>query len=94
MNKEKVNPLKLLVEDEIEVETETKSGIILPNQIAKKNTMRGTVVIKGEGTADIHIVHDVGDKVLFNPHAGNKFQYEGKDYRLIDVNEVILGGVI
>ena len=89
----RVNATKVLVKDFAEVEKETKSGIILPDAVVKKTVMKGKVIIVGEGTDDIKIAYDIGDTVLFQPHAGTKFTYENEELRLLDVAEVLLGGV-
>lgn len=88
----KINGTKLLVEDIIETTQTTKGGIILPNAIIKKETMKGKVLIVGKGTPDIEIPYKTGDIVLFHPRAGQKFSYEGDELRLIDCNEVLIGG--
>lgn len=88
----KVNPTKLLVHDIIEVTNKTASGIILPDAVIKKETMKAKVLLVGKGTPDIEIPYVPGDTVLFHPRSGTKFSYEGDDLRLIDVNEVFLGG--
>lgn len=89
----RVNSTKLLVQDIIETEKETKSGILLPNAIIRKVSMKGTILLKGEGTPDIPIVHEVGDIALYHPAAGSKFTWDEKEVRLIDVADVFLSGI-
>lgn len=89
----RVNATKLLVEDEKLIESKTGSGIILPSQITKPNNMRGKILLKGEGTPDIPIVHEIGDTAIYHPRSGTVFTCDGKDVRLIDVSDVFLSGV-
>ena len=84
-----INPTKLLVQDIEEQESVTKGGIFVPGT-AKVKSMRGRVIITGGGTDYVKIVHEVGSTVVFNPSAGTKFTYEDKEYRLIDVSEVLM----
>lgn len=88
----KINATKVLCEDIADVETVSKAGILLPSAVIKPNTMKGKVLEIGQGTPDIKIAYSIGDTVIFTPHAGQKFQFEGKELRLLDVNEIILGG--
>lgn len=90
----KVNPTKLLVEDVVEAEAVTKSGILLPNAVIKISTMKGTVLLTGKGTPDIEIIYDIGDTVLYYPNAGSKLKLDEKELRLIDVSEIFLGGTV
>lgn len=89
----KVNPLKVLVTDITEVTQQTKGGILIPTNVVKVETMQGKVAIAGKGTAEIDVVWKEGDTVLFNPRSGQKVKYDNKEYRLLDVNEILLGGV-
>lgn len=89
----RVNSTKLLVEDIIETEKETKSGILLPTAVIRKNHMKGTILLKGDGTPDIPIVHEIGDIALYHPAAGSKFTWEEREVRLVDVADIFLSGI-
>lgn len=89
----RINPTKLLVEDITEAIEKTASGIILPDAVIKKTNMKAKVIIVGEGTPDIPMIWNVGDTVLFNPRSGQKVDYQEKEYRLIDIADVLLGGI-
>ena len=93
MNELKINPTKVLVEDIIEAEEQTKGGILLPTQILKAKTMKGKIILIGEGTQYVKIMHKVGDIALFNPSAGTKLIWNDKEYRLVDTSEVLLSGI-
>ncbi len=88
-----LNPTKLLIEDVVSVETKTQAGIILPDAVAKKVVGKGKILNTGVGTADLPMVHKIGDTCLFHPKAGSTFTYEEKEYRLIDMSEVFMSGV-
>ena len=89
----KINATKVLVQDILEEEPISKGGILLPTQVIKTNSMKGKVVQVGDGTEDIKIVYNIGETVLYHPQAGQKFNFDGKEYRLIDVGEIFLGGI-
>lgn len=88
----KINNTKLLVQDIAENSKTTKAGIILADTV-KIDSMRGKVVEVGEGTPDIKIPYSVGDTVLYHPRSGSKFHLDDQEYRLVDVNEIFLGGI-
>ena len=87
-----INPTRLLVEDIIEQDSVTKGGIILSSVVVKTPTTRGTVLAVGCGTPEVKIPYSIGDTVLYLPHAGTKLNYEGKELRLLDVGDILLGG--
>ena len=86
----RINPTRVLVTDIIETETETKSGIYIPNGVIKAKSMRGRIIQVGDGTDYVKIVHKVGDTALYTPSAGTKFTYEEVEYRLTDVSEILM----
>jgi len=86
-----VNPTKCLIEDIAESKEKTAGGIYIPASV-KAPTMQGKIVVKGDGTKEIEIKYKVGDIVLFHPNAGTKLMWKDKEYRLVDVAEVFLGG--
>ncbi len=87
-----VNPSKVLVEDINETVEKTSTGIFIPNSV-KIPTMKGKIIIVGSGTPDIPIVHKVGTVCLFNPRAGQKLEWNGKEYRLVDAAEIFLSDI-
>ena len=46
----RVNPTKVLVQDITELESKSKAGLIIPDQVAKKVTMKGKIIIKRDAT--------------------------------------------
>ncbi|MCD6406414.1 co-chaperone GroES [Candidatus Aerophobetes bacterium] len=91
----KLKPLgdRVLVEPLEEKET-VKGGIIIPDT-AKEKPQEGKVVAVGQGKKDekgnlISLDVKVGDKILFGKYAGTEVKIDGKEY-LIMQQEDILG---
>lgn len=81
----------------IEAEEKTASGIYLPDS-AKKKPQEGRVVATGNGRvldngSRNELTVKVGDKVLFSKYGGNEVNLDGKDYTILDEDQVyaILG---
>ncbi len=75
-----------------EEETQTSGGIILPDA-AKKKPTEGTVVAVGKGhTLDDGTIHalsvNVGQTVLYSKYGGTEVTVEGKDYIILDEDQV------
>lgn len=89
-----VNPTKIVVEDFVtNEEQKTQSGIIIPGSV-KSPSMRGKILFKGDGIDGLPLVHKVGDTALYNPRAGQKFEWNDKEYRIMDAGEVFMSGDI
>jgi len=89
----RLNATKVLIEDIKETKDKTESGIFIPTQVVQQVTMKGKIIMIGEGTPDIPIFHEVGAVALYSPRAGQKVQVGDKEYRLMDVHEILLSGV-
>ena len=87
-----INPTRVLTEDVIEKDTTTASGIIISSVVVKTPTTRGKILAIGCGTPEVKIPYSIGDTVLYLPHAGTKLNYDGKELRLLDVGDILLGG--
>jgi co-chaperonin GroES (HSP10) len=83
----KILPTMLMVED-IKPEEKTNSGIIIPTNI-KIEQLKGEVKFVGKGTPDMEMIYEVGDNVAYPPNAGRKVEVEGKEWKLIDIREVL-----
>ena len=84
---------RILVELDIPLE-KTKGGIIIDSKASEKH-LRGTVVASGEGYRKedgtlTPLTVKVGDRVLFSEIDGNQLTFDGKDYRVLQEEEVIL----
>jgi chaperonin GroES len=75
-----------------EEEEKTAGGILLPDA-AKKKPTEGKVVAVGKGhTLDDGTVHSlsvsVGDTVIYSKYGGTEVSVEGKDYIILDEDQV------
>ena len=80
------------IEDEAKT---TKSGIVLPDSVEKKEQSRGIVTAVGPGKvqngARIALEVKVGDKVIFTKPWGDdkKMEEGGKTYFIVDEDDVL-----
>ena len=90
----KIRPLadKILVQ-RLEAESVTTGGIVLPES-AKERPQRGKVQNIGEG----RLLKDgtrckpqvkKGDQVLFTSYAGTEVKIDGKEYMIMDENDIM-----
>lgn len=82
---------KIVVELSV-AEEKSAGGILLPDA-AKKKPTEGTVVAVGTGrlleTGERNVLSvKVGDKVIFSKYGGNEVTLEGKDYTILDEDQV------
>ena len=76
-----------------QAEEQTVSGFVLASA-AKEKPQTGTVVAVGEGrlldSGDLAPVPvKVGETVLFEKYAGSEVKYEGKEYMIFAVKDII-----
>jgi chaperonin GroES len=81
-----------VVVEVLDAEEKTASGIYLPDS-AKKKPQEGTVIATGNGRAldngeRNQLSVKVGDKVLFSKYGGNEVSIEGKDYTILDEDQI------
>jgi len=69
-------------------ETQTASGIIIPDT-AKEKPQQGTVVAAGNGKPDEPMTVKVGDKVLYGKYSGTELKWEGKDYLIMRESDIL-----
>lgn len=69
----------------LEQEDRTRSGIFLP-ETAKEKPQIGRVVAVGD---DEDIAVKLDDKVLFAKYSGTEVSYDGINYLLMDVSDVL-----
>lgn len=75
-----------------DAEDKTASGIFLPDS-AKKKPQEGTVIATGSGRMLDNgernkLSVKVGDKVLFSKYGGNEVALDGKDYTILDEDQI------
>ncbi len=74
-------------------EEKTAGGIFIPDT-AKEKPQRGEVVATGKGriTEDgktLPLEVKVGDKILFGKYSGTELKLDGKEYLMINENDVL-----
>ena len=77
----------------VEAETQTKSGIFIPDAAVEKPS-QGVIVAAGPGrtTQDgvlVPIEVKVGDRVLFGKHAATPIKVEGEDLHILREDDVM-----
>ena len=89
-----VKPLgdRILVEPAEEREVK-KGGIIIPDT-AKEKPTEGIVIALGTGKTDDNgkkVPFEVkkGDRVLVSKYGGTEIKLEGKDYRILDSDDIL-----
>lgn len=81
-----------VVVEVLEAVEKTASGIFLPDS-AKKKPQEGTVIATGNGRVLDNgernsLSVKVGDKVLFSKYGGNEVSLEGKEYTILDEDQI------
>ncbi|MBA5629135.1 co-chaperone GroES [Moheibacter lacus] len=89
MSKITIQPLAdRVVVEPAPAETQTASGIIIPDT-AKEKPQQGTVVAAGAGKKDEPLTVKVGDKVLYGKYSGTELKWEGKDYLIMKESDIL-----
>ncbi len=70
----------------LEDEQKTQSGILLP-ETAKEKPQTGLVVAIGDDEDEIKV--SIDDKVLFPKYSGTEFKYNGTEYLLLEMSDVL-----
>ena len=83
---------KIIVEV-LKAESKSKGGIILPDT-AKEKPHEGNVIAVGSGKRMANgktVAADVkpGDKILFGKYAGNEVKIDGKEYLIINQDDIL-----
>lgn len=83
---------KIIVEV-LEASDKTKGGIIVPDSV-KEKPQEAKVVAVGSGKTlpkgkTVAPEVKVGDKIIFGKYSGNEVKVEGKDYLIIDADDVL-----
>jgi len=89
MSKLNITPLadRVVIEPS-EAETQTASGIYIPDS-AKEKPQQGKVVAVGKGNADQPLTVKVGDTVLYGKFSGTELNINGKDLLIMSENEIL-----
>lgn len=95
MNKVPFKPFGIyVVVERLPKEEKSEGGIILP-EITQETHAKGRVVAVGDGYRApdgifCSLTVQVGEIVLYNLHAGTKFNYKGKEYTILLETELWL----
>lgn len=73
---------------QLEAETTTKSGIILPGQ-ATEQPQIARVLAVGPGKDGQAMTVKENDKVIFPKYKGTEVKYDGMDYIIIDETDLL-----
>jgi chaperonin GroES len=94
ITKMKLDPLDdRVVVEQLEAETKTKGGIVLPDS-AKEKPQRGKVIAAGPGrVADdgrrIAMAVKKGDTVIYAKYGGTEVEVDGKDYMILRETDIL-----
>jgi len=89
-----VKPLEdRIVIKQVEAETTTASGLVIPDT-AKEKPQEGEVVAVGPGRIDdngnrIPLDIVVGDKVIYSKYGGTEVKYGGEDLLVLSARDVL-----
>lgn len=89
----KLKPLSnRVIIKQVEAETTTKSGIILPGQ-AKEQPQIAEVVAVGPGKVQdgqqVPMTVEVGNKVIFPKYKGSEIKFDGIEYIIIEEDDLL-----
>ena len=75
-------------------ETETKSGIVIPETVEKERPEKGEVVAVGPGkmlkTGERSAMGvKVGDKVVFKKYSPDEIKVDGKELLILDESDIL-----
>ena len=89
-----IKPLEdRIVIKQVEAETTTASGLVIPDT-AKEKPQEGVVEAVGPGRIDdngnrVPLDVSVGDKVLYSKYGGTEVKYAGEDYLVLSARDVL-----
>ena len=89
-----IKPLEdRIVIKQVDAETTTASGLVIPDT-AKEKPQEGEVVAVGPGRIDdngnrVPIDVAVGDKVLYSKYGGTEVKYSGEEYLVLSARDVL-----
>ena len=71
-----------------EAEETTASGIILATTTKEKPAIY-EVVAAGPGTKEVEMTVKSGDKVVISQFAGSEIKLDGKDYKIVKLDDIL-----
>ena len=82
------NQEHLDIQEPLEAETKTASGIIIPDT-AKEKPQKGNIVSVGPGTKDNPVTLKQGMTVLYGKYSGTELKLDGKDYLIMRESDIL-----
>ena len=81
--------VKQLKEEEV-----TKSGIFLPDTVAKEKPQQGEIIAVGPGKKDnngklVEMSVKIGDKILFSRYSPNEVKIDNEEYLIMKESDVL-----
>lgn len=89
-----IKPLEdRIVIQQLDAETTTASGIVIPDT-AKEKPQEGKVVAVGPGRVDdngnrVPVDVQVGDVVIYSKYGGTEVKYAGEEYLILSARDVL-----
>lgn len=89
-----IKPLEdRVIVQQVEAETVTKSGIVLPDTATEK-PQEGKVLAVGPGRIDdqgnrVPIDVAEGDTVIYSKYGGTEVKYDGEDYLILSSRDIL-----
>src|SRR5207249_11207259 len=86
---------RILVESDEEKENKGKKGEIIIPDTDKEKPMESVVVALGTGKTDdngrkVHFEVQKGDRVLVSKYGGSEIKLDGKDYKILNGDEILV----
>jgi len=70
-------------------EETTKSGIILPDTVAKESRMEGEIIAIGNGEKVSKLNLTVGQKVVFSEYGGSEIKIDNQEYKILNHDDLL-----
>lgn len=67
----------------------TKSGIILPESVAKENRLEGEIVSLGQGEKIKALNLSPGHKVIVAEYGGTEIKVDGQEYKILNHDDLL-----
>jgi co-chaperonin GroES (HSP10) len=84
-----INSTKVLLKEIPKTEKKTESGLIIPNVGKGDPQISGIVLQVGKGLPSIPMEIEVGQTVLFFPHAVQRFNIDDEPVMLLDCRDCL-----
>lgn len=85
----KIKPLadRVLVKND-KAETKTASGLYIP-EAGQEKTQTATVVEVGPGTEEEKVTVKIGDRIMYDKHAGTEIKIDDEEHLILRMSDII-----